>query len=194
MEASVRSGSFLGAGLGTTIELWRDERVLFSGLVDVGFGNVLLVDLVKFAEDIIAVGPENASILTTDQGASVNAGVAAAWALNHFSGVTVLGELGYSDLKTRTEDLLWRIGGTGSIDFGQRDGAPVGLLVAVDIDHMKAQAARLGTAGTIGLGAFYTGREDLNIGVEAAWSRLPLETRDVTVNPMSFALVLRYFF
>jgi hypothetical protein len=182
------------SGLGTTVELWRNERVLLSGLLNVGHGQALVVNLVKFAEDVIESGPENASILTTDEGGTIDGGLALAWAPNPWSGVTAFGQIGYSRIETRDDDLLWRLAGTGSVDFGQRDQAPVGLLLTVDIDRLKPKSVAGGTAVAIGGGIFYTGREDINLGLEIHWMRFTQFARDVTIHPMSFDLVLRYYF
>ena len=41
---------------------------------------------------------------------------------------------------------------------------------------------------------FYTGREDLDIGAELGWFHLPMANRDIVLNPMSFDVVVNYFF
>jgi len=195
-EALLSQGvsAFMDAGLGASVELWRNQSVLLSGLIDLSFGKVLLVDLVKFAEDVATVGPEEASILTTDNGATTSAGLGAAWAPNGWSGVTVIGQVGYSKIDTRDDDLLWRVAGSGSIDFGQNDKAPIGLLITIDADRLRPRSVAGGTAVGVGFGVLYTGREDLNLGVEGQWSHYPQLTHDVTINPVSFDLVLRYYF
>jgi len=180
--------------LKSTIELWRGEDVLLSGLVGLGFGNVLVIDLVQFAEDIINNGPENASILTMEDGVTVDGGVAAAWALNHWAGLTALGQIGYSNIGSQTDELLWRLAATGTVDFGQNDKAPIGLLLWLDVDRLGPKTIAGGTANAAGIGVFYTGREDLNLGVEIGWSRFRQLTRDITINPVNFAITLRYYF
>lgn len=178
----------------STIELWRGKNLLLSGLVGVGFGQVLVIDLVKFAEEIITVGPEKASILSLEDGLTVDGGAAAAWALNHWAGVTALGQVGYSKIGAQTDDVLWRLAATGSVDFGQNDKVPVGLLLWLDVDHLGPKSISGGVSRSLGLGVFYTGREDLNLGLEMSWSRFKQITRDITINPVNFALTLRYYF
>jgi len=181
-------------GLGTTIKLWEREDILVSGTADVGSGAGLLVDLVQFAEEVIENGPENASVVRTVDGVLLDAGLSAAWAINHYSGVTATGLLGYHSMETRREDLAWRLATSGSVDFGQNDKAPVGLLLFLDWDNLTVRSAAAGTAFSLGGGVFYTGREDLNLGLEITWSRFTQVTRDVKINPISFDLVLKYFF
>lgn len=195
-EALLSQGvsALMDAGLGTTVELWRNQSVLLSGLLDFGFGKALLVDLIGFAEEVVTVGPEEASILTTDNGATTSAGLGAAWAPNGWSGVTVIGQLGYSKIETRDDDMLWRIAGSGSVDFGQNDKAPIALLITMDVDRLRPRPVAGGTAVGVGFGIFYTGREDLNLGIEGQWSHFPQSTHDITINPASFDLVLRYYF
>jgi hypothetical protein len=195
-EALLAQGvsALMDVGLGTTVELWRNRRVLLSGLVDLNFGNALFIDLVKFAEDVVEVGPEDASILTTDNGATASGGLGAAWAPNGWSGITVIGQVGYSKIETREDDILWRLAGSGSIDFGQNDKTPVGLLLTFDVDRLRPKSVAGGTAVGIGFGIFYTGHEDLNLGIEGEWSHFPQLARDITINPVSYDLVLRYYF
>lgn len=183
-----------GGELGGTVELWRRERMLLSGLLDVRWADALAVDLVQFVEDVVANGPENASIVTTVDGVSITGGVAFAWAANPWSGTTAVLQLGENNLETSADGLLWRLAGTASVDFGQNDKAPIGLLLTLDIDELKPQSENSGTDVGVGLGVFYTGREDFHLGIEAEWSRIRQVTRDVTINPTTFDLVLRYYF
>ncbi len=68
------------------------------------------------------------------------------------------------------------------------------MLIAADVDHLSPKSVSGGTAFQIGGGVFYTGREDINLGLEIAWMRFEQALRDVTIYPVSFDLVLRYFF
>jgi hypothetical protein len=181
-------------GLGTKIELWRRENMLLSGLIDLMSGSILVVDLVSFVEDAIESGLENASIITTEQATTIEGSLAYAWAFNTWSGMTALGQLGYSEGDLRSDELLWRFAGAGSVDFGQRDQAPIGLAIGLDVDRLTPSSLAGSTAFSIGGGVHYTGREDLNLGLEVAWHHFRQVTRDITIDPVSFDLVLKYFF
>lgn len=187
--------ALVSAGLGTTVALWRNERVLLSGVADLGYGNGLAINLVKFAEDLIVGEIENARLLTTEDVVRIDGGLRAAWAAKTWMGFNGVAQLGYSNADARKEDLLWRVAGAASADFGQRGDTPVGLQLSVDIDKLKQRTANTdGAAVFVGLGVYYTGREDFSIGLEGNWGRLPLFDSDVVIHPVSWLLALRYYF
>ena len=183
-----------GGGAGTKIELWRSDTMLLSGAADLGFGQNLLIDLLQYAEDVIDNGIEDASILRKETGVILSAGLCYAWALNHWSGITVTGDLGYTNLEGRNQDALWRVGGTYGMDFGQKEKKPIGLLLHLEADRMSQRILQAGTIVDGGLGVYFTGREDFNIGLEYQISRVPLQNWDIVVYPSSFVLALRYYF
>jgi len=180
--------------LGAVVELWRNERVLLSAAADLGYVNGLVIDFVQFAEDIIDGNIENASLVKEDGGTTGDAGIRVAWAWNQWSGLTGLGHVGFANIGSLSDDVLWRFAASGSADFGQRGNAPVGVQLSVDVDRLKPQAADVKTAFGVGAGVYYTGREDLNLGLEVDWSRWPLQDWDTVVYPVSFGVALRYFF
>ena len=183
-----------GLNAGTTIELWRDSAMLLSAEADLGYGQNLFIDILKFAEDAIENGIENASILAKEEGVLLTAGLRYAWAFNQWSGITARGALGYTNLESRDQDVLWSIGGTYSVDFGQNGKKPIGLLVHLEADRMAQRILQAGTIINAGWGIYYTGREDFNIGFENQWTRMPLQNWDIVVYPSSFILALRYYF
>ena len=180
--------------LGTIFELWRNERVLLSAAADLGYVNGLVIDFVQFATDIIDGNTRNASLVTNDQGARGDAGLRIAWAWNQWSGLTGVGQVGFADIGTLSGDVLWRFAASGSADFGQHGNAPVGVQLSLDVDRLKPQSADIKTAVDIGVGVYYTGREDLNLGLEIDWSRWPLQNWDTVAYPVSFGVALRYYF
>jgi len=187
--------ALVGGDIGTTVVLWENERVLLSGLADLGFGRGLVISLQEFYETAIAVGVENASIITTENVGRVSGGAAAAWAPQTWMGTTGVLEIGYSSAGDRKSELLWKLGASGSVDFSQRGGTPVGLQLTAQADRMTQTTADTdGTAYFVGLGVFYTGREDFNIGLETVWGNMPLSGRDVSINPTTFRVALRYYF
>jgi hypothetical protein len=184
----------LGWSVGTTVELWHNDSVLLSGIANLDVSRVLLIDLVQFAEDVVAGNTENASLLVTTTGGTFDVGLSAAWAVNPWSGVVGVARAGYADTDQVNTDLVWRLAGAYSMDFGQRGQAPIGLLAKVEADRLNQQVATNNATFSVGVGVFYTGREDINIGAELDWSQLPLINRDIVINPFSINFVLRYFF
>ena len=180
--------------LGGAVELWRNDRVLLSAVLNVGYVDGLVIDFVKFAEDVIEGNIENAAIINTVDGGTVDGGINAAWALNHWAGITGVAHVGSADVEGLSGELRWRLAAAGTVDFGQRGNAPVGVGLSFDVDHLKPSTVETGTAVGVGLGVHYTGRDDLNLGLELRWSRLPLQGWDTTAYPVSFGLALSYYF
>jgi hypothetical protein len=182
------------AQLGAIVELWRNDTVLLSASADAGYANGLVVDFVQFAIDIISENYMNASLVKVDDGAAANAALRAAWALNSWTGLLGIGQVGISNIGNASDEALWRFATAGSFDFGQRGNAPVGLQLSLDVDRLKPQAANIKTSVGIGFGVYYTGREDFNIGFEFQVARWPLENWDTVAYPTSSGLSLRYYF
>lgn len=180
--------------LGILVELWRKDSALMSAGADFGYVNGLAIDFVRFVEDVIDGNYKYASLVREDDGARGSANLRAAWALNRWAGLSGMGQIGFVDIGTLSNETRWRIAASGSVDFGQRGNAPVGLQLSVDVDRFTPQAADVQTAVGVGFGVYYTGREDLNLGLEAQWSRWPLHGWDTVAYPASYGLALRYFF
>ena len=70
----------------------------------------------------------------------------------------------------------------------------MGLALAFDADRLKPGTMGTTTSVGFGLGVYYTGREDLNLGIEIRGSRLPLQNWDTVAYPMSYGLSMFYFF
>lgn len=195
-EALISQGvtAAFGGGVGVTAEMWHSDAMLLSGSADLDIGQNLVIDILQFAEDVINKGIGKASILRKHTGVSVNAGLRYAWAINEWSGLTAVGSAGVTSLESRNSHFLWRLGGAYSLDFGQRGGKPIGFLVHLEADQLSQGVLRAGTIIGTGLGVYYTGHEDFNIGFEYNLSRMPLQNWDITVYPSAFTLALRYYF
>jgi len=180
--------------IGGLVELWRNDRFLVSALLDVGYTDGIVIDFIKFVEEILDGNVEDPSIIRPVDGGTVDGGLSAAVALNEWAGITGLGQIGAADVEGLSDELRWLFAIAGSVDFGQRGNAPVGLALSFEADRLKPGTMGTSTSLGMGLGVFYTGREDLNLGVEIKGSRLPLQDWDTTVYPMSYGLALAYFF
>jgi len=186
--------AFTGVRIGTTVELWRTERFLLGGLADLDYSNKLVVDLVQFADDVLAGNTENASIMVEDSGATVYGGLSSAWAFNPWSGLIGVAQAGYTGTELVDDSFVWKIAGGYSLDLGQRGKVPIGFSGTIEADHLKPLANTNGIAYGSNLGIFYTGRDDLNVGIDLGWVRLPLANRDIVINPFAFNVVMKYFF
>ena len=155
----------------------------------------MVIDFVTFAENVIDGNYENASLVKSGDGGFIFGGLRAAWALSHWSGIVAYGQVGHYNLdEFAASDNTWRFGGAASLDFGQRGNAPVGFTLAFDVDRLTPQAFASETAFAIGAGVHFTGRNDLNLGLETQIVRLRLRKWEETAYPISLGMVLNYYF
>jgi hypothetical protein len=87
-----------------------------------------------------------------------------------------------------------KAGRSYGVDFGQRDSKLIGLLGELEADRANQKVLQAGTILGAGLGVYFTGREDFNIGFEFQGTRMPLQNWDIVVYPTRFNLALRYYF
>lgn len=180
--------------LGAVVEMWRYDRAVVSAALGTTYSDGLIIDFVQFVEDVIDGDYQNAAIVKDASGFSVDGSLRGAWAVNRWAGILAAAGIGYSDVKGLSENLRWRAAVSGTVDFGQRGNAPLGLSLSLDADRLRPQPIQSEYALGIGIGIYYTGREDLNLGLELKGSRLPLENWDKTAYPLSFGATLSYYF
>jgi len=176
------------------VKIWDNDKVMLSGALYYEYYSGLLLDFVGFAEDIAEGDYLGASLVNELIGSSYDAGLRAAWAVGSWGGVTAVGQLGGTTIDTYEDELRWRVAAGGSVDFGQRGNAPVGLSLEFEYDELGAQLVNGEYSAGIGVGVFYTGREDLNLGVELGGSYIPIRDSDIIVRPMGFGMSIHYFF
>jgi hypothetical protein len=180
--------------LGALVELWHNDKLMLTGSVQGDYLSGLFIDFLGFTKDIIEGDYRSAALVRDSDGFSFDAGLRAAWAVNHWSGITAIGQIGGTNIDPYDDELRWRVAANGSVDFGQRGNAPVGLSLSVDYDELTAATITAEYVVGAGVGVHYTGREDLNLALELGWSRAPSRESDVVVYPMKFGLSIRYFF
>lgn len=184
-----------GGQIGTTVALWRSDRALLSAIGDIWRAKVLVIDLVGYVQDIVDGNEAAPSLVKTEDRTSFLPGLSGAWAINRWSGLAANAQIGVANGTKTDSNTIWKVGASGSIDFEQRGQAPVGLLASFEANETPALVERESTVSTtVGLGIFYTGRDDLNLGGEINWSDIPLDYQDVSANPVTFSAVFSYFF
>lgn len=182
-----------GFKAGATVRAWNNENVLISGVGDVVFGNTFRIDFAKFAEDVINGNLARASIVTKDDGAVLVAGLRAAWGIAPWAGIHGEFQGGYRNT-VYEEDFVSLAGISGSMDFGQRGNAPVGLMGSLSYDKLAVTGDNVGATWMAGLEVVYTGREDFALGLQMSFTRTPLQDPDVTLHGRSLNLTTRYYF
>ena len=180
-------------GMGTTVEIHRSERLLLSGVADVSYGGLLVVDLAGFLRDFVNEGLDAASLVQSDDGVVVSGGLRAGYALSRWIGATGAVEIGHQNTVYRE-----RTGAMGaaaiSFDFGQKGGLPVALSALLRLDSLSMQTANEGTHLGLGAGVAYSGREDFSLGLELFYSRIPIDDEDIALGGIGINLVSRYYF
>jgi hypothetical protein len=151
------------------------------------------VDLGRFLEDFVDQGLDAASLVVEDDGVRLSGGLRAAYAFNEWSGLTGSLEAGYVNTVLGTDGGVLA-GLTASLDFGQKGGTPIGLMLSGAFDSLTLQGDNVGNTFNAGGGVFYTGREDFSLGLEFFYSRTPLLDSGVNLNATVFNVTTRYYF
>lgn len=183
-----------GWSAGALFEVWRNERMMVSADARAGHGDVIVIDLIRYTEDVIAGKIADASIVRTDAGVLFDVGVRAAFATSDWSGLTATAGAGANDFGGSRGDVRWWAGATYGMDFGQRGSTPIGLLIKGHLSRLSTESFDLETERSLGLNVSYTGRDDFQIGLATSWSYVPLRDLDVALNIKSTQLTLRYYF
>ena len=189
--------SFAG-GFGATARVWGADRAALAVSADVVLGSAYTINILDYVEDIIEDGwDEESSLLSESNTSHGRLGLAGAWAPKRWLGVTASVDWAWAD---GSGDRSWderKLGGSGTvgIDFKELDAVPVGVRVA-----FSSQPIGQGGTGpaddirSYGVGVFYTGRQDLSIGVDAISLRVPLIDSDFETDALQFSIDMRYYF
>ena len=184
-----------GFEMGSTIRLWNNDKWQFAGLVDLRQAKVLVIDLIGYVADIVDGNGEAPSLVQFEDRTTGTAGVSAAWAINEWSGATGYVEFGGSYGDISEQNAHWETGYAYTMDFGQRGQRNIGLAGTLDfISIPSLHSSDFELVTNVGVGVFYTGRDDFNVGAQVQWSKVPLELADVDAAPITIEAVLRYFF
>jgi hypothetical protein len=182
-----------GFRAGTTIRAWSNERILLSGVAEVGFGNTFDINLTRFVDDVINGNLQTASIVATDDGATLSGGLRAAWAIASWAGVHGQLEGGYRNM-VFDEGTGGLAGVAGGLDLGQKVGVPVGFLGSLTYDNMTITGENVSARLVTGLEVIYTGREDFALGLQISYTRTPISDPDITLHGSVYNLTTRYYF
>jgi hypothetical protein len=194
-EAILTQGitAITGLNAGTTIALWNNGRTMINGSVDLFHGSSFRIDVAGFVDDLLEYGPEVAALTTKDDGGVISAGVRFAHAFNEWSGLHGLLTGAYKN-NVRAEDGGVILALAGTMDFGQKGGTPIGLMAGGSLDNIRVSGDGVKSTLIVGGGVFYTGRTDFSLGLELAYSRVPIEDPELTLNGIVANLTARFYF
>lgn len=179
--------------LGVAWQGWRHETWLMTldvrGIGGTGIGVDLVRWITQFVEKSTAAG-----LVSSEHILGGDAGVNLAWAPVAWAGATALGRVGISNGGSRDRQALWKAGVAGSVDWRRRGGPSVGNRLSLEFDRLSLDRSSTGTDFGISFGTYYTGQENVSIGLELGWRRTRILPRDILVHPLSATVTVRNYF
>ncbi len=188
-----------GYKLGWLFRLWRNDRMLLSGTINVMDNSFTTINLAQYIENIIAVGgldPDNKLVNATP---SVRGGGGLRWAygVSQLVGLTFSVEGSYGESMTLRAGNQWYLdlGGAASLDLYAKHGIPLGFVIG----FRQASVAELGgdlddTAHNGVLRISYTGRKDFSLGLESYFQSAKPSNLEKPVRSMGTVMTMRYYF
>lgn len=201
------AGSILSQGItaGTTFELgWlfklhRGERHLLSTSFSLNNSSSTFIDIFSFVKTAIDSGgitPDN-KIVKDSPTIISNADLRYALALNNFIGLTAIVKLSYGESMDRTSgnEMNYSLGGLFHFNLDQKIDAPIGLGVGYQFSALPDnEFFNSEETQSIILKIAYTGRPDLDIGVEMTMFRVPVKGIEEDATYFSTMLSMFYYF
>ena len=165
-----------GVSLGATARAWHNNEWLFSVSLDVGTRELVGLAPFQFAQTIIDSGGLTKENNLVRSGTAIGAVVAPrmAWAPRNWLGFTGFLELGMADVENvSTNEVIYGAGLKADIDFRNLGWWSLGLTGFVTGESFTPRGSDVADQTVrVGLGVFYTGREDFSIGLEGFSTQL----------------------
>ncbi len=91
--------------------------------------------------------------------------------------------------------MLFKGGGTVSLDLGATTSVPLGVVLSFAVDTFSDKGGDIARSLRLfGLGLAYTGRREFSLGLETSYVRLPQQQADVVIDALTIRLKTRYYF
>jgi len=196
LEAFIAQGlsTIMNFNAGATVRLTNSDSFLLSALVDVGYANSLFIDVTSFVKDIAGGDLENASVVKDHTGVIGGVGLSGAWATSRWTGLTGYVRASGSNAVADQKVGAIAVGAGWSMDWGQKGGTPIGIMIQGSMEHSSKDGRDGGTGGVAGVSFHYTGREDLDLAFHLGQGWVPREDPALTLNTTVLNITLRYFF
>ncbi len=184
-----------GFELGWLIRLLETRRSYLSLSFDVRNNNFTTINLGDFIDDLI--DGEDAELVRKIPSLRTGAGIRFTHAFSPLIGLVSFFETGYGESLDRTKDDEWftNFGATVDFDLAAVNFIPVGLAVGYEQDSFPeggADITEVVRAFLFRIG--YTGREDLNLGLNVSYSTFPTDEIENRIKSVGFNFDIRYFF
>ena len=174
---------------------------MLTGTLDLRHNSLSELTPQEFAEYVGQWGLDSLEqwgehLLQDRKNGRVVAGLRGAWTLRPWLGVSALIEGGAANLYESGSAFSTTVGVGGSLDFAELKGAvPIGLSLGWGRTSAPSRSDDIfGTTSVLAIGLYYTGRQELAVGVDLQLSSTRLVETDQSVGVSGFRLTLRYDF
>jgi len=191
-----------GGTFGAVFRLVQSRKLFLSALAELRGNSLYAISPLSFAQGVIDGGgiDSTTQLLGTGDNRRIVGGVRAAYAFAPWFGVTGLAEFGpakrfFEDETGDRDGTTFEAGGTASFDLSPVTRVPLGFVGSFLYQSENERGDDLvGKQTVLGLGVFYTGRREFQIGMELNFQRLDQRGLDNKINASQIKLLLRYDF
>jgi len=191
-----------GGTFGASFRLVEKEKFLLSALAEARSNSLYAISPLQFVYDVIEGGTVDSTtgLLASGDNSRLIGGLRTAYAFAPWIGVTGIAEFGpatrfFEDENGERNTSQLSLGSTVSIDLRPGTNVPIGFVGSVFYQSENDRGDDIvGRQILFGLGVFYTGRDDLSLGLETAFQRFDQRDLENKVNAAQARLVLRYDF
>ena len=189
----------IGYELGWLFNLYRSKDFLLSGSLNVYNNSITLIDIKDFAQEIIDSGRITASNKFIKTVPSLKAGttISSAYTINKSFGVLGNVSINYGETVDRSAKNKWFVNYGGAVDYDllPKNSVPIGFLVGFYHRGLPITTDELiSEPNNILFQINYTGRKDLNLGLEGNYQFYKPEGFENSIKFLVMNLNLTYFF
>ncbi len=187
----------VGVTLGGTARIWNNKKWLVSGSLDFGSNKLVGMTPFEFAQSVVdSMGlTEDNNLVNTTSTVSGRANIRAAWAPRAWLGATALIEGGAGDVSDLKSEAIYGTAATVSVDFRQLNWWSIGLVGFFRYESFNENGADLTSSSSrVGLGVYYTGRDDFTVGLESSSLKFSREGADDGFTGALVTFNIRYWF
>lgn len=191
-----------GGTFGATFRLVEQKRFFLSAIAETRSNSIYAINPLDFVRDVIASGTADSTTSLLEKGNNwrLVGGLRTAYGFSPLLGVAGLVEFGpatrfFADEGGERNTSQFSLGGSVSLDLDGTTRVPIGFVGSLLYQSENDRGDDIaGRQATFGLGVFYTGRNDLTLGLETAFQRSDQRDLENKVNTGQIRLVLRYDF
>ncbi len=191
-----------GGTFGASFRLVEKDKFLLSALAETRSNSLYAISPLQFVYDVIDGGTIDSTtgLLAKGDNWRLIGGLRTAYAFAPWIGITGIVEYGpatrfFEDESGERNTSQFSLGGTVSVDLNPGTNVPIGFVGSLLYQSENDRGDDIAGRQTLfGLGVFYTGRDDLSLGLETSFQRFDQRDFENRVNAGTVRLVLRYDF